>query len=245
MGNVTMPADMPEHLRCRKAVCSIFVLPPMSRGGRLLYLHRGGKRDRLWHAAHSSEAGQASVVRRTFLGGLFAFLGSGSARTEAEPSRGFPPVPAWRSSFSQPLEQIADRVSYYSNGRRDFAVLRYGTCVILEEGLADDGAKVFALETLSEILNFHPDMNPSLMDDGNILVRYNRPAANVVLKEVAQAHWEEIESRHLDGLTASEVLITPLGPNKFDDIGKQALLGRAFMFMDAQAREIVEIKRHT
>lgn len=61
--------------------------------------------------------------------------------------------------------------------------------------------------------------------------------------EIAYFHWKEIEDRHLDGLTASEVLITPLGPNKFDDLGKQALLGRAYMFMDAQAPEIIEIRR--
>ena len=81
------------------------------------------------------------------------------------------------------------------------------------------------------------------MDDGNLLVRYNHPAANVVLGDIAEAHWEEIERRHLDGLTESEVLITPLGPNKFDRLGKQALLGRAWMFMDAQAPEVVRIRR--
>jgi hypothetical protein len=49
---------------------------------------------------------------------------------------------------------------------------------------------------------------------------------------------------HLEGLTKSEVLITPLGPNKFDDFGKQALLGRAYMFMDAQHPKIKAIHRH-
>lgn len=82
------------------------------------------------------------------------------------------------------------------------------------------------------------------MDDGNILVRYNHPGVNVVLSDIARAHWQEIEQRHLDGLTPDEVLITPLGQNKFDDFGKQALLGRAYMFMDAEQPEIVEIRRH-
>ncbi len=86
-------------------------------------------------------------------------------------------------------------------------------------------------------------MNPVLMDDGNVLVQYNHPAVNVVLQEVAQAHWPEVERRYPEGLTVSEVLMTPLGPNKFDDFGKQALLGRCYMFMDAGAPEIVEIRR--
>jgi hypothetical protein len=185
------------------------------------------------------------MMRRTFVGALLASLSVGSTKTDAQQMKAGPPVPAWRPSFSQPLERIADRISYYSNGGRDFVILRHGTCVILEDGMTDKNAEQFALRTLSEILNFHPDMNPSPMDDGNIMVRYNHPAVNVVLNDIAQVHWQEIESRHLDGLTASEVLITPLGPNKFDDFGKQALLGRAFMFMDAQAPEIVEIKRRT
>jgi hypothetical protein len=116
--------------------------------------------------------------------------------------------------------------------------------VILESGLSDAKAKIFALKVLSDIFNYHPDMNPTSMDDGNILVRYNHPAVNVVLHDVAEAHWMEVEARHLDGLVASEVLITPLGQNKFDAFGKQALLGRAYMFMDAQVPEIVEIRRH-
>lgn len=87
-------------------------------------------------------------------------------------------------------------------------------------------------------------MYPAPMDDGNILVRYNHPAVNVVLSTVAKAHWDEIDKRHLDGLTPDEVLITPLGQNKFDDFGKQALLGRAYMFIDAQSPEIIRLVRH-
>lgn len=40
-----------------------------------------------------------------------------------------------------------------------------------------------------------------------------------------------------------EVLITPLGPNVFDDFGKMALFGRCFMFMDAQDPKVVRIER--
>lgn len=135
-------------------------------------------------------------------------------------------------------------MAYYTDGTRDFSIFKNGTCVILDNGLSDRAATAFSLKVLTDIINYHPDMNPTSMDDGNILVRYNHPAANVVIHEIAKAHWAEIESRHLDGLTPSEVLITPLGPNKFDDFGKQALLGRAYMFMDAQEPEVVEIKRH-
>ena len=101
-----------------------------------------------------------------------------------------------------------------------------------------------ALAALAGVYGAHPDMNPLPMDDGNILVRYSHYTGTVVLSDVAKAHWAEIEAKHLNGLTTDEVLITPLGPNKFDDFGKQALLGRAYMFLDAQAPEVVAIHRH-
>lgn len=182
------------------------------------------------------------MTRRPFLAGLLAFLSGGKVNAASGQKR-FPPVPAWRPSFSQPQDRTVDRVLYYTNGKCDFALFRNGTCVVLDSGLSDADARTFSLKVLSDILKAHPDMNPTPMDDGNILVRYNHPAVNVVLHDIAEAHRDEIERRHLDGLTESEVLITPLGPNKFDDFGKRALLGRAWMFMDAQSPEIVAIKR--
>ena len=184
------------------------------------------------------------MARRSLLAGLAALVGVGAKPAATKEEASFPPVPKWRPSFAQPLDQIADRMSYYWNRTRDFAILRHGTCVILEPGLTDAQAYATGLDVLSRIFNAHPDMNPTSMDDGNILVSYNHPAANVVLSDVARSHWAEVEARHLDGLAAEEVLLTPLGPNKFDDFGKQALLGRAYMFMDAQAPEIILLHRH-
>jgi hypothetical protein len=184
------------------------------------------------------------MVRRSFIAGLVGAIGFG--KVEAAPARpAFPPVPTWHPSFQQPIDRIVDRLRYYTDRKREFVVMQNGTCVIIESGLSNSEAEAFALKTLAEILSYHPDMNPSPMDDGNILVRYNHPAVNVVLKEVAQAHWAEIEQQHLNGLTASEVLMTPLGPNKFDAFGKQALLGRAYMFMDAQQPAVVRLERNS
>jgi hypothetical protein len=155
----------------------------------------------------------------------------------------FPPVPKWRPEIIQPLDQIIDRVAYYTNRKKDFAVFRYGTCVLLPDGLSQEKAVEIAKDVLSLIFNYHPDMKPRDMDDGNIAIQYNHPALNVVLSSVASKHWAEIERMHLDALATHEVLMTPLGPNKFDDFGKKALFGRCFMFMDAQAPEVVQIVR--
>lgn len=65
----------------------------------------------------------------------------------------------------------------------------------------------------------------------------------MVLSDFAKAHWTEIERNHQDALATSEVLITPLGHNKFDAFGMMALYGRCFMFMDAQKPEVVQIVR--
>jgi len=152
-------------------------------------------------------------------------------------------VPKWRPSFSQPLDRVEERFAYYFNSERDFAILENGTCVPTDNGLSEGEASRAAIQTLSMIYNYHPDMKPSDMDDGNMLVSYNHPAFNVVLSDVAKSHWPEIEARHQDGLATDEVLITPLGQNVFDDFGKKALLGRCYMFMDAQRPMVVRIKR--
>ncbi|MER8708008.1 hypothetical protein NKH49_20965 [Mesorhizobium sp. M1088] len=179
--------------------------------------------------------------RMVFIGGLSSIAVSSAGR--AEMSATFPPVPKWRPSFSQPIDRIEERFGYYFNQERDFAILENGTCVLTEAGLSDGAASLAAIQTLAEIYNYHPDMKPSDMDDGNLLVSYNHPAFNVVLTDIAKAHWPEIEARHQDGLTTDEVLFTPLGQNVFDDFGKKALLGRCYMFMDAQAPKVVRIKR--
>ena len=160
-----------------------------------------------------------------------------------EPPGQFPPVPDWRPSVKQPLDKLIDRLKYYTNGTRDIAVFENGTCVVLENNLSDKDAETYAKDVLAKIFHFHPDMNPTNMDDGNILVRYNHPALNIVLSDFAQAHWAEIDANHQRALAKDEVLITPLGHNVFDDFGKKALFGRCFMFMDAQNPKVVRIER--
>ncbi len=156
----------------------------------------------------------------------------------------FPPVPDWKPSIKQSIDRIVDRLLYYTDRKRDFAVFEHGTCVILPASLDDAGAEAFAKEVLSKVFNYHPDMTPTPMDDGNILVRYNHPAVNVVLSDVTAEHWAEIDKNHQRALATSEVLITPLGSNVFDEFGKKALFGRCFMFMDAQRPVVVRIVRH-
>ena len=155
----------------------------------------------------------------------------------------FPPVPKWEPSIVIPQERIIDRLHYYADGKKDFVVFKNGTCVLIQDGLNDEEAKSEAFETLSKIINYHPDMNPLNMDDGNILVQYNHPAYNVVLSDIADQNMDTIKERHLDALTRDEVLMTPQGPNKFDEFGMKALWGRCYFFMDAKNPEISKIVR--
>lgn len=155
-----------------------------------------------------------------------------------------PPVPDWKPSIRQPIDRIVERMLHYTDGKRDLALFQNGTCVLLPDGLSDAEAEAFAKETLAKIFNYHPDMNPMPMKDGNVLVRYNHPAVNVVLSDVATEHWREIHKNHQGALATSEVLITPLGQNVFDEFGKKALFGRCFMFMDAQQPVVTRIVRH-
>ncbi len=155
-----------------------------------------------------------------------------------------PPVPDWKPLIRQPIDRIVERMLHYTDGKRDLAVFQNGTCVVLPAGLNDAEAEAFAKEALSKIFTYHPDMNPLPMKDGNILVQYNHPAVNVVLSDVATEHWSEIDNNHQRALATSEVLMTPLGQNVFDEFGKKALFGRCFMFMDAQQPVVTKIVRH-
>ncbi|NDI84384.1 hypothetical protein [Undibacterium crateris] len=161
-----------------------------------------------------------------------------------EPPTQFPPTPDWQPQISQPLDRIAERIRCYTNGTRDFAVFTHGTVAILPHGLNDINAKEHATQALHQVLHSHPDMNPLSMKDGNILIQYKHDIASLVLSDIADQNWAEIDKQYLRALATSEVLITPLGHNTFDDFGKKALFGRCFMFMDAQAPKIVHIERH-
>jgi hypothetical protein len=161
-----------------------------------------------------------------------------------EPPKQFPPVPDWKPDIQQPIDEIVERISFYTNGQKDIAIFQHGTAVILEAGFSNEQAEQYAKEVLSKIFNAHPDMNPVNMKDGNVLVQYNHPAVNVVLNRVVEENWAEIEKNHQGALATSEVLMTPLGNNVFDDFGKKALFGRCFMFMDAQAPKVVRIIRN-
>lgn len=180
--------------------------------------------------------------RRIFVVGATSSLALIRGAGAMEPGT-FPPVPSWQPSFAPDIEQIVEQFRYYTNGDKDFVAFQHGTCCIVADGLSDADASSAAIEILSKIINYHPDMTPLQMDDGNVVVQYREPAFNVVLADVAHANWSEIEARHQDGLTPDEVLITPLGQNVFDEFGKMALLGRSYMFMDAQSPKVVRIER--
>jgi hypothetical protein len=161
----------------------------------------------------------------------------------APPAR-FPPVPDWQPNAQPPLETIVERMRFYTNGSRDFAVFRNGTVAVLPPGLADAAAEQHALRALHGVFHAHPDFNPMSMKDGNILLQYNHDVASLVLADVVAQNWDEIDQQHQRALATHEVLITPLGQNKFDDFGKKALFGRCYMFMDAQNPVVIRIERH-
>lgn len=160
-----------------------------------------------------------------------------------EPPKQFPPVPEWKPAIRQPIEKLVERLQFYTNGKADLAVFANGTMILLPDGLSDPDAGEFAREVLLKIFNFHPDMNPLAMKDGNVLVQYNHPAVNLVLADTAAQYWSDIDRNHQRALATDEALITPLGPNVFDDFGKKALFGRCFMFMDAQELRLIGLIR--
>jgi hypothetical protein len=181
------------------------------------------------------------IIIAVFVMGLFSKLFGGEKPTDK--TNDFPPVPAWQPDIEMPLNKIIDRFQYYTDNKKDFVVLQHGTCVLVSDGLTEEQAKTEALQTVSKIFNYHPDMNPKSMDDGNILISNNYPAFTVVLEEITKQHMDSIRTNHLKALARAEVLITPAGSNKFDDFGMKALFGRCYFFMDAKKPEVAGVIR--
>jgi hypothetical protein len=175
--------------------------------------------------------------------GLFSNLFGGEK--PAEKPKGSPPVPARQPDIEVPLEKVIDRFRYYTDNKKDFVVFKHGTCVLVSDGLEEEQARKEALETVAKIFNHHPDMNPRSMDDGNILICCNHPAYTLVLEEITRNHMDMIRTNHLRALAWDEVLITPAGQNKFDDLGMKALFGRCYFFMDAKKPEVFGVIRKT
>ena len=129
---------------------------------------------------------------------LMALLGL-SEMVFSEESDQFPPVPSWQPAFSAPVELQLERMVFYTDDTRDLVQYKNGTVVVINKGLDDNEAKLFANEVLSKIYNYHPDMNPLNMKDGNILVRYNHPAFNVVLTEFTSKYIDTIRNKYRYG----------------------------------------------
>lgn len=159
------------------------------------------------------------------------------------PESDSPLVPAWKPEITQAMDTLVSRMGQFTQHQRDFVIFKHGTIVLLPEGLGDADATSHALKALSQVFHAHPDIEPVMLDNGDVLVRYYHDAINLILHETGEAWADQIEQHHLDALTPDEVLVTPLGPNQFDEFGKRALFGRCYMFMDAQSPEISHIHR--
>lgn len=152
----------------------------------------------------------------------------------------FSPVPKWQPNIPVDIERTVQTFAYYSNRQVPFAVFAHSTCVIVDGKSTDMDAE--AKNILDKVFNYHPDFNPMNMDDGNWLIEYSQPAYSIVFKSEVESNWEYIDQHHLEGLATDEVLLNANHePNKFNEIGKIALFGRARMFMDAQSPSVVRI----
>lgn len=168
--------------------------------------------------------------------GLFSNLFKGNPREKKR----FPPIPQWRPNTPIDLDRILETAKYYTNGKLQLGMFKYGTIAFFASPIQDiaNEAKI----CLDKIYNSHPDFKPLTMDDGNYLIEYSQPAFTILFKDELETYWDYIEKNHQLGICTDEVLINGKGErNVFDKIGKICLFGRAKMFMDAQAPEVVKM----
>ena len=151
----------------------------------------------------------------------------------------FPPVPQWRPNTPIDINKIENTAKFYLDSKLQFAIFKFGTVVLLPKQVDDIESE--AKNTLNEIYNFHADFKPMLMDDGNYLIEYSKPAFTIVFKDEIADYWNYIDENHMQGVCTDEVLLNAQRkPNSFDKTGKICLFGRAKMFMDAQDPLVVK-----
>jgi hypothetical protein len=152
----------------------------------------------------------------------------------------FPPKPKWKPDLLVDIERIYEKTKYYTGDKLQFAVFKNGTVTFFSNRV--DNIEDSAKASLDKIYNAHPHFKPIIMNDENYLIEYSQPAFTIVFKEEIDNNWNYIDENHLDGICRAEVIINAQGQhNVFDRIGKICLFGRAKMFMDAQAPEVVKI----
>lgn len=153
-------------------------------------------------------------------------------------------VPEWKPTIERSLDKISERCHYYLNHSVTLVVFEHGTCVIVSDEKSEADSFLEAIEELSGFLKAHPDVTPMEMKDGNLLVRIPHLSVfTVVLKETMDQHGELIKENHMRAIPDHEVLITPSGPNVFDQNGMNLLFGRSFVFWDAQELKPWKIMR--
>ncbi|MCC6937779.1 MAG: hypothetical protein IT226_06115 [Flavobacteriales bacterium] len=168
-------------------------------------------------------------------------VGSGEQNISPD-TADFPPKPKWKPTVPVDIARTVETFAYYSNRKQTFAVFTHGTCVLLPDSSKD--AEKDAKEILDKVYQYHPDFNPQAMDDGHFVISYSQPAYSVVFKEELEANRAYIDQNHLNGVVRDEVLLNAnREPNKFDDMGKIGLFGRARMFLDAQDPVVVQVWR--
>jgi hypothetical protein len=174
-----------------------------------------------------------------FIAIMFTFIGSLFGQSKKPDD--FPPKPKWKPNVPVDLSVVANRASYYTDGKKTLVIFRFGTCVVLPA--ETEKPEEEARKVLDSVYNYHPDFNPQSMDDGNFAVSYSQPNCfSVITKDEFEKNREYIRTNHLDGLVRDEVLLNAeKKPNVFDDRGMIGLFGRARMFLDAQQPEIVNV----
>src|SRR5882757_3163617 len=130
---------------------------------------------------------------KRFAATFAASLGISAAGATAPPPD-FPPKPKWHPTVQIDIDRTIKTFAYYVNGKKSFAVLEHGTCVILPPDAKD--AQEEAAKIMHAILYAEPDMNLRPMDDGNWLVTYSQPAATVVFADVVASNWAYIDANH-------------------------------------------------
>ncbi|SMX26788.1 hypothetical protein TRP8649_00874 [Pelagimonas phthalicica] len=179
--------------------------------------------------------------RSLMFGALSSLLGANLVRAGGVPD--WVPVPKWSPEVIPDLKTVSERMVYYFGSKYDYVLFSHSTCCVLDKGKEEQAAIDTAMQILLDIVGFHPDFATRTMTDGAVLVSYNESAFNVLPAEFTLENQAWVAAEHLQGLTEGEALWGKGGLNKFDQEAQMGLLGRSYMFLDAEARDVVQVIR--
>jgi hypothetical protein len=148
------------------------------------------------------------------------------------------PRPSWRPEYIVKNGDVVDKISLYTNHQKPFVIYENGTCVF--PSIIDENLQFTCDEILTNVVMSSPDFKVNKMNDGNFMVSFLGPVYSLVFEDTFNKNKKNIiESVDAKGLLSGEKVISSSDSSSPLDHYYIGLYARAYLYMDAADRHIV------